>query len=365
MNIGYIEHFSGIGGGQRMLEILLDGLTGTDFRPYVSCPGPGDFVELLRSKQIPVEFHELIQPSQRNPFLLIRAFREWSRFISPHRLSLVHANHLHGGRSVMLAAAWHNTPVICHVHFPLQEDYCRWVFKFLPKPAGFVFCSRELQEDSGAYLKKYYPHARQWVVHNGVDVNRFTPQPTSHPVPRIGIIANLQKRKGHEDFLDMAALLTQQGKNVMYDIIGGDVYGEARQDALRAYTQQSGIHDRVIFHGQVADVRPMLSQLDILVCTSYQEAFPVSILEAMACGKPIVSTNVNGIPEAVEEGRTGFLVPPHAPDALARAVTTLLDQPELRKEMGIQGRRRVEQYFSREAYTSGIIRIYHELTAAA
>ena len=159
----------------------------------------------------------------------------------------------------------------------------------------------------------------------------------------------------------MAALLTQQGNNVMYDIIGGDVYGEARQDALRTYTQQLGIHDRVIFHGQVADVCPILSQLDILVCTSYQEAFPVSILEAMACGKPVVSTNVNGIPEAVTEGQTGFLVPPHAPEALARAVTTLLDHPDLREKMGLAGRRRVEEYFSRTAYAAGIMRIYREL----
>ncbi|GAK51412.1 glycosyltransferase [Candidatus Moduliflexus flocculans] len=361
MNIGYIEHFSGIGGGQRMLEILLDGLQGTEFVPYVSCPGQGEFVDLLRSKNISVEFHKLIQPSRKNPFLLIDAFREWSSFIRPHRFALIHVNHLHGGRSVMPAAFWHKTPVVCHVHFPLEEAYCRWVFNFLPKPAGFIFCSHELQQDSGAHLKKYYPHARQWVVHNGVDVSRFVPSQTSNDISRIGIIANLQKRKGHEDFLEMAARLTRQGKSAIYDIIGGDVYGETRQEALLDYARQLGISDRVIFHGQMADVRPVLSQLDILVCTSYQEAFPVSILEAMACGKPVVSTNINGIPEAIDEGQTGFLVPPHAPEALANAVTILLDHPELRNEMGLNGRRRVEQYFSCDAYTAGIIHIYREL----
>lgn len=363
MNIGYIENVSEIGGAERMFEILFHGLRKTEFTPYLSCPGPGAFVETIRARQIAVEYRQLWQPGIVDPISTFRAWREWSQFIGNNNLQLLHTSNLHGGRSAIVAAAMRHIPVVCHMHFPLEDNYCRWIFKRLPKPAGFVFCSRELQEDTGNILRKYYPAAKQWVVHNGVKIEEFVPTTASNPTPRIGIIANLQKRKGHEDFLNMAAMLTQQGKKAVYDIIGGDVFQEPRQEYLRNYTKELGLTDRVIFHGQVSDVKALLAQLDIVICASHQEAFPVSILEAMACAKPVVSSNVNGIPEAIEDGKTGFLVPPHAPDALANAAAKLLDSPELRNEMGKNGRQRVEQYFSCDAYTAGITRIYRELLA--
>ena len=71
-------------------------------------------------------------------------------------------------------------------------------------------------------LREAYPASKQWVVHNGIDVTKFTPIKPRNAVPRIGIIANLQVRKGHEDFLKMAAVLTERGHDARYDIIGGD-----------------------------------------------------------------------------------------------------------------------------------------------
>ena len=365
MNIGYIEHVSIIGGAQRMFEILFHGLRETEFAPQVSCPEPGAFVELLRGKGVPVELHALVQPSGFAPLQTMRAFREWSAFIKKNNIALIHANHLHGGRSAILAAAALHIPVICHVHFPLPEDYFHWAFRFLPKPAGVIFCSQELQQDNGAFLSKYIPSARQWVVHNGIIAQNFTPTQAQNAVPRIGIIANLYQRKGHEDFLDMAAILTKNGRNAVYDIIGGDVFDAPRQPHLEAYAAKLGLTERVTFHGQVADVKALLGQLDIMVCASHQEAFPVSILEAMACAKPVVATNVNGIPEAVEDGKTGLLTPPYAPQQLAEAVTKLLDDAPLRLAMGKNGRARVEQYFSCEAYTAATIKAYREVLPRA
>ncbi len=361
MNIGYIENVSEIGGAERMFEILFHGLRKTELTPYLSCPGPGAFVDAMREKQIAVEFHKLWQPGVFDPLSTLRAWRGWLHFIVRHHLALLHTSNLHGARSAILAAAIRHIPVVCHMHFPVAEEYCRWIFRGLPKPAGFIFCSRELQEDSGRFLQHNYPSSKQWVVHNGVKIEEFMPTTARNATPRIGIIANLQQRKGHEDFLNMAAILTQKGKNAVYDIIGGDLFQEPRQAYLTGYARELGLAERAIFHGQVSDVKALLGQLDIVVCASHQEAFPVSILEAMACGKPVVSTNVNGIPEAIEEGRTGFLVPPHAPQALADAVATLLDHPQLRQEMGQQARRRVERYFSCDAYTAGIVSIYQEL----
>ena len=130
---------------------------------------------------------------------------------------------------------------------------------------------------------------------------------------------------------------------------------------LEDYARALGIQKYVVFHGHVSQVAPLIKQLDIVVCASHIEPFGLCLIEGMACQKPIVATRVGGIPEVVEDGKTGLLVPPHAPEALANAVAELLDSPELRRKMGQNGRRRVEQYFSCAAYTAGIMQIYQEL----
>ena len=112
--------------------------------------------------------------------------------------------------------------------------------------------------------------------------------------------------------------------------------------------------DRVTFHGQVSNVRELLAGLDVFVCASHEEAFPVSILEAMACARPIVSTNVNGIPEAIEHERSGLLVPPQAPEALADAVGGLLTDEPRRRSLGDAARARVTDRFTTKHFVDGM-----------
>ncbi len=365
MNIGYIENVSEIGGAERMLEILLNGVRERGHLPHTICPGPGPFPGALEAQGLPVTFQELVQPSWRHPMASVRGFRAWSRLIAAGGWRIVHANNYHGARSILPAASRLGVPVLCHVHFPWGPDYLKWLYRGLPKPAGFIFCSDDLRRHSGEVLRAAYPHSRQWVVHNGIDVTKFTPVRSGSPTPRVGIIANLQVRKGHDEFLKMAALLTSQGHDARYDIIGGDLFQEPRQPGLAALARDLGVADRVTFHGQVPNVRELLGRLDVVVCASHEEAFPVSILEAMACAKPVVSTNVNGIPEAIEDGRTGLLAPPRAPEALAAAVNRVLTEPGLAEALGAAGRARVEAHFTHNHFVEGVLRAYDEVLNAA
>ncbi|HXT70269.1 MAG TPA: glycosyltransferase [Vicinamibacterales bacterium] len=361
MNIGFVENVSEIGGAERMLEILVNGVRARGHAPFVTCPGPGKFPDLLTAQGFAVTFQDLVQPSWREPVATLRGLKAWSGIMRAGRWVIAHANNFHGARSVLPAAKLGGVPVICHVHFPFGRDYLNWVFRGVPKPAGFVFCSDDLRRESGAILKDCYPGSKQWVVHNGIDVTRFSTSAANNSTPRVGIIANLQERKGHEDFLRMAAILTTQGHDARYDIIGGDLFQEPRQPKLSALARDLNVLDRVTFHGQVSDVRDVLSALDVVVCASHEEAFPVSILEAMASGKPVVSTNVNGIPEAIENGSSGILVPPHAPEALASAVGRLLSSSDTRRSLGERGRARVEAHFTNQHFVSGVLSAYDEV----
>ncbi|MBD3309036.1 glycosyltransferase [candidate division KSB3 bacterium] len=363
INIGYIVNAAKIGGANRSMETLARGLRGTQFASYFAVPAPGPMIDLLRSLDLPVEVHELSQPAWTEPVQTYRHWREWGAFLDAHQLGLVHANGLHAGRSVVLAAAVRKIPLLCHIRFHITQDYCRWIFRRLPKPAGFIFISQAIQDEVGLWLSQACPAARQWIVYNGVDTQTFTPAPISNAIPRIGIIANLQPIKGHEDFLDMAALLTQAGKHVHYDIIGADVQQQGRFEALTAYADQLGLADNVHFHGHVSNVAEVAKQLDIVVCASHVEPFGRCLIEGMACGKPVVATRVGGIPEVIADRHTGLLVPAHDPRALAEAVTALLEDETMRTTMGIQGRQRVERLFSSEAHSTAMLNIYEEVLA--
>ena len=106
-----------------------------------------------------------------------------------------------------------------------------------------------------------------------------------------------------------------------------------------------GLERRVVFLGFRADVPRLLAGADLVAIASLREGLPNVALEAMAARRPVVATAVAGTPELVQEGETGLLVPPGAPDAMAGALAALIADPVRRRQMGERGRRRVEQWF--------------------
>ncbi len=126
-------------------------------------------------------------------------------------------------------------------------------------------------------------------------------------------------------------------------LIAGD--GTCRE-SLVALAGQLGITDRVTFLGHRDDVPAVLAQADMFVLPSRSEALPNSVIEAMASGLPVVASRVGGIPELVDDGKTGYLVPPGDPNALADALARLLEDPRRSAELGRAGRIKIEQNYS-------------------
>jgi glycosyltransferase involved in cell wall biosynthesis len=219
--------------------------------------------------------------------------------------------------------------------------------RYLPKPDVCVFCSKDLENEVGTHLQTISPSSQLLTIHNGVNIERFSPTKREAGADlNVGIIANLQFRKGHDEFIHMASILVKNYDNIWFHVIGGDLLQEPREAILKKLAMELNVQDKVTFHGQVPDVLNELDALDIVVCASHQEAFPIAILEAMAMQKAIVSTNVNGIPEAVIDGQSGILTSPHHPIQLATAVSKLIDNPQLRQELATNARTRVVEMFS-------------------
>ena len=202
-------------------------------------------------------------------------------------------------------------------------------------------------------------------VPNAVALDRFPravspapARPTDPAVPHTVLtVARLDPQKGLHDLVAAAALVPEA--RVM-------VVGEGpERRALETKIAHLGLGDRVHLLGFRSDVPDLLAGSDLFVLPSLFEGLPLSILEAMAAGKPVVATAIGGNDEAVVDGATGLLVPPGDPQALADAIRALLRDPERRRRLGEAGRRRAEAEFSATAMVRRVAAVYDELLAAS
>jgi glycosyltransferase involved in cell wall biosynthesis len=204
-------------------------------------------------------------------------------------------------------------------------------------------------------------------LYNGIDTNKYKADMNGSCLlnefnlhknyPTVGVIGRLDKMKGIDCFLNAVAEIVKKTKEAQFLIVGdGPLKGELKK---RAY--YLGILERVVFTGFRKDIPDILSIIDILVASTLSEALPTSILEGMSAGKPVVATNVGGVPEVVINGETGILIPSKDSDALAAAILELLESPEKRVMMGKKGRQHVMEHFSIENMVREYERFYDSL----
>lgn len=205
------------------------------------------------------------------------------------------------------------------------------------------------------YLREVYGEATGTLVriYNGIDLEAFTPaRPFARPRTVVGV-GRLVEKKGFDHLLAAVALMRTQGRAVRLDLVGGG----AEEPALRDLAAGLGIADLVTFHGPLtqAETREVIRGAAALAAPCVvgadgnRDGLPTVILESLALGTPVVATPVTGIPEAIVHGRTGLLVPEADPVALAEALATLVDDPDLRCELADAGRRHVQAHFDSRA----------------
>ena len=175
--------------------------------------------------------------------------------------------------------------------------------------------------------------------------------------PLVGIVARLVPIKAHEVFLAMAARVRQTYPTAVFVIVGD---GELRT-SLEQRAVDLGLAGAVRFLGWRADIDRLYADIDVVVLTSRNEGSPVALIEAMAAGVPVVSTEVGGVADVVQHGATGLLAPMDDAAALARHVVTLLGDRALGRRMGQQGRAIVAATYSADRLVADIEALYEEL----
>ena len=202
-------------------------------------------------------------------------------------------------------------------------------------------------------------------VYDGVDLRQYQPKRAEKAGTGviIGIIGQLGERKGHLILLDAMRGLIREHADLRLWIVGKEpAHGAERYaDRLREYVARHGLSGHVEFLGFRADIPDVLAQIDLLALPSLQEPFGKIVIEAMAMEKPVAAARVGGVPEIVEDGRTGLLVPPQDADALRHALDRLIRDPDLRERLGVAGRMRVERHFRLERNVRETEAIYEEM----
>jgi glycosyltransferase involved in cell wall biosynthesis len=207
------------------------------------------------------------------------------------------------------------------------------------------------------------------LIYNGVDLQRYNHQQpccTLHEdydipedAPIVGVVARLEAEKGHRTLIDAWPEVLATVPNAWLLVIGEG----SERDALEAEAASLGVNERVVFTGRREDVPAVTAALDVAVLPSYREAQGLSVLEAMALSRPVVASNVGGIPEMIEDGVTGLLVPPNDCDALAAALIKLLTDHPYADMIARRGHDLVHERFCIELMVNSIESIYDEEAA--
>lgn len=224
--------------------------------------------------------------------------------------------------------------------------------------ASFVVCVSDFTKSQLCRVTNPQHWDRFHVVRCGIDLTDFPlrqPRP-NRDVPRIAMVGRLSPEKGHGILLDAVSKLVKAGLPLEVEFIGDGQFGEE----LRRRVNDLGLEESVIFSGELLpdEVARRLAEADIFCMASFAEGLPISIMEAMAVGVPVVTTWIGGIPELALNDVTALTVPPGNSDALAAAIKRLVADPELGKQLASGGRSAVERMHSRESSGAELVALF-------
>jgi glycosyltransferase involved in cell wall biosynthesis len=349
---------SELGGAQTAVALLLPGLVG-QFEVTLAAQGSGplhDAAEAAGARY--VELRHVRRPI--DPWHDALALVELIRLCRKVRPHIVHAHSSKMGVLGRLAAWLARVPVrVLTVHgwsFAAYNGLARsvflWIERLMRPLTTMVVCVAEATRQEGLAAGTCDPQ-RTVVIHNAVAVRTF--RPTSRRGGTVEVVG-VGRFAYPKDFTTLLDALTLVAAPCRVRLAGDGPALTAVASALA----QNGLSHRVELLGARADVPNLLARSEVFVLSSRSEGFPVSVLEAMAAGLPVVATDVGGVREAVEDGETGFLVPAADSEALAGALDRLLVDGELRRRLGAAGRARALSRFDVSRYRAAYGELYWE-----
>lgn len=338
---------------------LLQQLDRTKFEPILVCPK--ELIDLMRAdlENIKIKYYPVCIRRWRHK----GEIKKFLRILKEERPDIVHSHLFFATRFVAPLSKLIGIPLVIETAH-LREAWRRGIKKMYAIDRFFYRFVDKIVTVSEA-VKKYLSEDKKIseskieVIYNGVDLDKFksVPKQSNNGQFAIGVIGRLEPQKGHKYFLEAVSLLDDRFNDVNFLIVGE---GSLKEE-LYKYCKDLGIEQRVRFLGYREDIVSVIAEMDLVILPSLYEGFPLVILEAQAMGKSVVATNVDGIPEAVINNKTGLIVPPKDSQALKSAIEIFLNNRELGIKMGCAGRKNIEENFDMKKQIEQIQELYKNL----
>jgi len=359
-NLLFVSSYADLGGGETALLALAAYLDSARYHPHLLVPREGQLAQIWRARGWPVH----VTPWRGATTWFIPPV--WARLPITYKIEqIMRENDIRA-----IHSDYHSLPMVIPAAeregIPTLWTCMGWWFQPKFWQRGFfrrgaaTFAHSQAIKDGFLGSPPFMPPEQIEVLYPGVDTERFHPgvdglkvrfeAAISADAPLVVLVARFQDVKGHDVFQAMARQVALQIPAARFIVAGENTQTSAdnayKTRILEAAQTDPLLRTRLKYLGFRADVERVLAAADVVVCSSQFESYGMVNVEAMASGKPVVSTNRGGPAETVIDGETGFLVSPGDAAGLARHVIDLLRDPDLRARLGAAGRARAERLFS-------------------
>ncbi len=348
-NVVHLVEKLGIGGLEKVVATLASNLNKEKYNVSVWCLRKGGFfADKLIEEGIDVKILGI--STSRNPIAIYKLYKLLKR----HKIDLIHTHAYSAGTIGRISAFLAGVSVIIshnHSVYDYYHKYFRLVEWALSHITDRIICisdrvRKSTNRTQGISAEKLI------TIHNGINsigpvqkkaITKLKKElriPPGHTV--ISTITHMEEHKGVSYLIQSASRICKSRENLIFLLVGEG----AQEEELKELCVSLKIEENVVFTGERSDIPEILSLTDIFVLPSVREGLSLSILEAMASGKPVIATSVGGIPEVVSDGVSGILVRPKNPYALHDAIVELLDDKVKQRLMGFNGKRIFEERFN-------------------
>src|SRR5262249_39533390 len=341
-------------------------------------PGEGTLLDLALGRGIrPIVIPQIVAEATLKPRDL-KALIALYRLLRRERPNIVHTHTAKAGFVGRLAARLAGVPIVVHTyHGHVLHGYysprTTWLLRRMERMLGLLTSRIIAVSDQVKRDLVHYGVARAEkisVISLGFDLKPFLDSAVhrgnfrrelslDNSTPLVGIVGRIFPIKNHRLFLDAAARIAAEEKATRFVIVGDG----ALRKQMEEHADRLAVANRVVFTGWRRDLPRIYADLDALVVSSNNEGTPVSAIEAMAAGCPVVATRVGGLPDLIDEGETGYLVPRENAHALAAAVLRLLRDREGRRRIGERARASVAERFTAGRLITDMEHFYTDLLA--
>ena len=331
------------------------------------CTGD-DISERLKAKGYKI--HNINIARKISPVSNLKTIWELYKYMKAEKFHIVHVHTPVAGILGIIASKFARIPIVIYTAhgFYFHDNMGtvkKNIFIGIEKLGGWLsdFIFTQSSEDCRTAIeKKIIDKSKILTIGNGVDVDKFDPSRFKDGIAAqklrrelgiqendivVTILGRVVREKGYMEWVKAAKEITGIYDNVKFLAIGGTL--ESDRDGIKAdldsFIGENNLKDKVIFAGSRSDIPELFEVTDIFTLPSYREGMPRSLIEAMCMCKPAVATDIRGCREEVEEGDTGFLVPVADHNALAEKIKYLIDNPDERKTMGINARKKALEEF--------------------